>query len=147
MIEVDFSLVTPAPWNFAEWSPGETDHESAWGTSEPPDPACLFTGEEPDGHNIIFYQSGFQEDKTANANLAFAALARNACDVMIRRKWTVRPHKDGYVAVERLTDVWEDHAIIKDVDGLEDWDVAVRPHPFTALVAADEWYKENVEGR
>ncbi len=64
------------------------------------------------------------------------ALARNALDVMLRRGWYARRDGQGW-----FVDLW----------GLEDvlpakWDhLGISDDPFTALVKADRWYRENVE--
>ncbi len=66
-------------------------------------------------------------------NAAFVSLARNAFDVLIRRgeKFMLTKNEHG--------DQWmidaEDYG----------WITGVWPDPFTALVEADKWYRENVE--
>lgn len=69
------------------------------------------------------------------ADTEFIALARNAFDVMMRRGWSP----------ERMGDTW----VVNDEDGrafCHPHDQMMRwPDPFTALVEADEWYRENVE--
>lgn len=68
----------------------------------------------------------------------FAALARNAWDVMMRRGWTV---------MQRFSDKW---IVCSAKTGfkpseLTDWRQQEWPDPFTPLVEADRWYRENVE--
>lgn len=76
----------------------------------------------------------------------FCALARNAFDVMLRRGWYAAPrlhHRfdtwqtwevchNGSEPVMPLRWHWEPHQGVFD-------------DPFTALVEADRWYRENVE--
>jgi hypothetical protein len=70
---------------------------------------------------------------------AFIALARNAFDVMMRRGWfPKRADISRKWFVLRLSDSFQHEELIGT--GCAD-------DPFTALVEADEWYKENVEGR
>lgn len=80
------------------------------------------------------------DNGTNAANAAFVALARNAFDVMMRRGWGVTPayEKPPYdeFCVQDSAD--------QQIRGLiaKTW-----PDPFTALVEADKWYKENVESK
>ena len=69
------------------------------------------------------------------ADAEFHALARNAFDVMMRRGWGVEQIWNNDLRIHR----WF------IVTGLS---VALREgfvDPFTALVEADRWYRENVE--
>lgn len=65
----------------------------------------------------------------------FITLARNAFDVMMRRGWTANWNVDKSWGVQ---DAWT--ARYPKGLGGQGW-----PDPFTALVEADRWYKENVE--
>ncbi len=58
----------------------------------------------------------------------FIALARNAFEVMMRRGWGVEWNADGWT-----------------VTGLNWSGPETAADPFTALVEADKWYRENVE--
>lgn len=68
--------------------------------------------------------------------LRFIALARAALDVMLRREWAVRRASDGWMVVDA-----KGHWLCHPRRG--SWFVAA--DPFTALVDADRWMKENVE--
>ncbi len=63
-------------------------------------------------------------------NAEFAYLARQAFDVMVSRGWHAKQHSEGWWYV------W-------------DWDfpasIIRAGDPFTALVDADKWYKDNME--
>ena len=69
----------------------------------------------------------------------FIALARNAFDVMMRRGWSAERNAGGTAwAVKNA----QSCNYVGHIPGkyVPQW-----PDPFTALVAADEWYKANVE--
>ena len=71
---------------------------------------------------------------TEFADIEFIELARNAFDVMMRRGWNpVR----GYYSDASLWAAEDVDGTICDLHATD---------PFTALVAADKWYRENVEG-
>ena len=85
---------------------------------------------------------GFCWDEGNRVNFEFIALARNAFDVMMRRGW---------IAVQHCMTPGQETWIV-----LNKFKVAVErggnsgvyfeaADPFTALVEADKWYKENVE--
>jgi hypothetical protein len=80
---------------------------------------------------------GWWEGEDGNADAAFIALARNAFDVMMRRGWGIFRLKDETWRVQDEFSLWlwNDGRFF---DG---------PDPFTALVEADRWYRENVEGK
>lgn len=70
-------------------------------------------------------------------DMAFVALARNAFDVQLRRGWGVMPCRS-------VAGWW----VCKDSEGTPFRDDCPRlywPDPFTALVEADKWYRENAE--
>jgi hypothetical protein len=68
------------------------------------------------------------------ADAEFIALARNAFDVMMRRRWHQEPLSNGkWLVCENRNGDWCDGPTCDD--------------PFTALVEADRWYRENVENR
>ncbi len=66
----------------------------------------------------------------ANADAEFCCLARQAFDVMMRRKWSVVHAEEGWYAIDEKGVGVEYHTS-------KDW-----PDPFTALCAADEWMKK-----
>jgi hypothetical protein len=80
--------------------------------------------------------------KADGADAAFIALARNAFDVMMRRGWgvTKSPLGGWYVNADLET-------CVKFAKFLGPPHTEPSPDPFTALVAADEWYAANVEGK
>lgn len=74
----------------------------------------------------------------------FAALARNAFDVMMRRGWTVKklyPDKSEW-GIETRKGWWFENA---SQNGESMNSLCWYPDPFTALVEADKWYVANVE--
>ncbi len=77
----------------------------------------------------------------SEADCDHAALARNAFDVMTRRGWGVAVHLDGSVSGARPR-CW----VVVDEEGNLVTNTSYFD-PFTALVAADEWYKANVENK
>lgn len=75
---------------------------------------------------------------------AFYALARNAFDVLMRRRWLVEcitPPCDGFPDGPGWTASF--HGMYMDPN--ECMLPGGFPDPFTALVEADKWYRENVE--
>lgn len=66
----------------------------------------------------------------------FIALARNAFEVMMRRKWRTVYFVEGWYVLDE-----EGHYVpINSANTRE-----LSPDPFTALVMADRWYRENIE--
>ncbi len=79
-------------------------------------------------------------DRGSYDNLAFAALARNAFSVMVRRGWGVyRSAIDGKWQVDARIGVHIQAIAVREAfaKGFDE--------PFTALVSLDQWYAENVE--
>ena len=68
----------------------------------------------------------------------FIALARNAFDVMMRRGWGMHQYETEWV-------------ILPDEDNELPFEAWLQrqefPDPFTALVEADAWYRENIEAK
>ncbi len=104
---MDLSKLSPAPWQVEQFDRGPSL------TSGPPDDAS---------------ERFALDDPMERADMEFAALARNAFDVMLRRGWG--PTRD-------ITGKW----------GVEEYWCSLphQPDPFTALVEADKWHKENFE--
>ena len=76
----------------------------------------------------------------------FIALARNAFDVMMRRGWVLYMDGGGHwIACERSDKEGIVHGPIIKRDGEVCWYDGLYSDPFTALVEADKWYRENVE--
>jgi len=73
------------------------------------------------------------------ADAQFIALARNAFDVMMRREWGVKQCTVG----PECEPAW--YADWSTVTNVEMPDSLYCKDPFTALVEADKWYRENVE--
>ena len=117
--EMDVSKLTPAPWEAEEF---DSDYGSG----------ALYA--KPHGRFI-----GVMGENYTDAE--FIALARNAFDVMMRRGWRVGK-KPGCVDAF-VVESWQ------QVEGKILWSPVWPGHvssdPFTALVEADKWYKENVE--
>lgn len=107
MTPEQLKLVTPAPWIYSF-------------------PGCV--------HVVcLHYKEPSLAHKEAEANAEFIALARNAEDVMLQRKWNPTRRPDGQWVVE------DDHGNIHS-KGSEGWH-----HPFVALCEADAWVKKHVE--
>lgn len=97
-----------------------------------------------DGGRMVIYDEGGHNDVDA----AFIALARNAFDVMMRRRWEAHWSAEGW---------WVDGED-KGYGGYDanDWhpgmfqkwlDEYLWSDPYTALVEADKWYVANVENK
>lgn len=149
-MSLDLSKLTSAPWIVRDSREGHDDYiDPQTGEVEPG--ACILSVsqeyvprgvDEENGPNkwpmpvvcVDFEEGRFKEEPT---DLAFIALARNAFDVMMRRGWhPVKNGNDWHVVVPGTSHgvvykFWHDRAGCVD--------------PFTALVVADEWYRENVE--
>lgn len=134
---MDLSKLTPAPW-YVEDSrtgsdmfiyEGDIDHG-----------AMILSGEDRD-FSIPVIAVSFEEGrfKEEPEDLEFIALARNAFDVMMRRGWTAR--------MVTFADGWG----VCDSHGSPPANfpgaLFIFDDPFTALVEADKWYRENVENR
>jgi len=117
---MDLSKLTPAPWE------------------------AMYAGEQPCVKDVVGPDSHlFQPDFGTDTDAEFIALAREAFDVMIRREWWAVPrysHRPGSFWIVRSPND------IEPIDGLID-EIGGWPDPFTALVEADKWYKENVENK
>ena len=106
---MDLNKLTPAPW--------------------------LISAPASDQFPAVVKQTGFpillsEEDNVAD--LQFAALARNAFDVMMRRGWWPISQGPGTQWL----------VVIPDVNRLEQGGGFVDDDPFTALIEADRWYRE-----
>lgn len=117
---MNLDQLTPAPWKaeLGDVLAGKFQQEIA----------CCFCGS---GQAAM----PCHPDEEDVARAEFIALARNAFDVMMRRGWN--PVKvDGK---------WQ----VSGTDESGRWETTPLctwfPDPFTALVEADKWYRENVE--
>lgn len=121
---MDLSKLTPAPWLLGDdgwpiWFDGDKGALPYWASAVDKSP-----------------ENPYKPDAISFDTLAFVALARNAFDVMMRRGW--HPVKLG--------DLWHVTMAGAGKDAIKafwarhlGW-----PDPFTALVEADRWMKENI---
>lgn len=119
---MDINKLKPVPW--------ETDknahHEWLIG----------YPGKDNNGRDDFFYVAHEMEKDDAE----FCCLARNAFEIMVRRGWSVR--SEWCNLNEFVVTGWN----VVDQNG-----VPLRQHyvsygdPFTALIEADMWYKENIK--
>lgn len=127
---IDLSKLAPAPWKARD-----CEVESA-PINEKGDVMMIY---DEGGHN--------------EADAAFIALARNAFDVMMRRGWFAAPHQGGWNVLMPMSDTPR-----ADCVSVVSWYKAelagrpftntggiIGPDPFTALIEADAWYKQNVD--
>ncbi len=122
-MDLDLTKLTPAPWTFCDH-----EGEANWDVSADIADDVLRVA---DG-----ISSEVGEDQNM-ANLAFIAIARNAFDVMMRRGWFVVPNY-----CNRPGTFWR---VKTGLAGDLEIDWKEWSDPFTALVKADAWYRENVE--
>jgi len=122
---MDLEKLTPAPWSSNVPSGNETEAVFASG-------------------KMILECIVNRHYQTCEADAEFIALARNAFDVMMRRKWWVEPIGGGDLGWAVFEEVERDGNLRHPPVWMEA-DPAF--DPFTALVEADKWYKANVEKR
>ncbi len=87
------------------------------------------------GHEL-YYSSRLHQQIPSAVDAGFIALARNAFDVMMRRGWGVVWFEDGRWAI--VTQGESAHECLAAR-------ISLSNDPFTAMVEADKWYRENVE--
>lgn len=93
------------------------------------------------GRELEYYPMAGTEPSAEVRN--FIILARNAWDVMVRRGWGVhRRHPEGWVVSGMLGECHLSDAHLAFAEWVS---MTIFQDPFTALVEADRWYKENVE--
>ena len=113
-MSIDLNKLTPAPWTPHRYMQPASGNRYAL-----LDPSC----------------QSYCDSKT---DMEFAALARNAFDVMMRRGWMPRRYRDGTFGVQNEFGDWPIE--------LTGWKPKHQfSDPFTALVEADCWYTEHVE--
>ena len=83
-------------------------------------------------------------DLNTEEDSEFVTLARDAFELMMRRGWWAVPmngikEKDGWALPAFRWAVYGPGAASIDRRGFDD--------PLTALVEADKWYRENIEGK
>lgn len=137
--------LTPAPW-VADLMHGlhQVRCSRYAGVAGHPFKAKGFSGF--DGEKSVELIDGFKEVPYSDEDCEFIALARNAFDVLMRRGWNCYQLDDGWY-VEDGGNKGENPGkilcAIRQRDGTNE--ILHWPDPFTALVEADKWFKENVE--
>jgi hypothetical protein len=126
---ITLEKLTPAPWTVD--APGCVGH----------------TFKEGGKRTIAIPGDSYNPFPPDIADAEFIALARNAFDVMMRRGWWAikdvqgkffvkgdcKGSKFGHQQTPHPCDDWGNPHRLQD--------------PFTSLVEADKWYRENVEGK
>jgi hypothetical protein len=140
---MNIDKISPAPWYYGKCMIGSPDNRHNPMVTAPNSGrniARLFSTTS----TLFGMTSGVVIEEEAEANAAFIALGRNAFDVMMRRRWS--PVASPIAGTWRVdTDDGAYFAYGKeDEDGVNPAEFA---DPFTALVEADRWYRENVEAR
>lgn len=129
---LDLTKLSAAPWTW-HWPERFDDYEGPM--------ASLFDGSGEIvcnfGDSTLYYPTQGSEPSPTDAE--FIALARNAFDVMMRRGWEVHHIRVGQWGVPYVMHEGEFRAWLK-LDPK-----ALAADPFTALVEADRWYRENIE--
>jgi len=115
---MDLSKLSPAPWKSVRL--------------QCQDDSKMYT------HEIEMPERGSTGLLTAG-DAEFITLARNAFDVMLRRKWGLS-YRGGFEPGWFVLDILDDPFFPPG-----DEPALLPADPFTALVEADHWYTENVE--
>ena len=123
---MDLSKLSPAPWTCITLN--ETTDPYPDVVEGPPD-------DPSQQYSII--------DRLERADFEFVALARNALDVMMRRKW----HAEFFGGAWHVYDSRNYDSRNYRIPFYESDKCSPCDDPFTALVEADRWYKENIEIR
>lgn len=124
-MSIDLTKLTPAPWKM---------HRCKFAGQ---DEACgIFNDESLDCSMDECHHPLTETDA------AFIAIARNAFDVMMRRGWHAKKCSEGPHWFVDIGPEWIQHVFVDKRGTIE---AVYGLDPFTALVAADEWYKANVE--
>ena len=119
----DPNKLTPAPWDansnetaLAVWHDSKVMVASGWS---------------------VHHSDKTPSTEEKNANMAFIALARNAFDVMMRRGW--------HAYFDEAAQGWFLGGHHGSLNAFSQSVGACFSDPFTALVEADKFYRENVE--
>lgn len=135
-MSIDLTKLTPAPWQVRrrndEFDFGVVSRVVEGGVH-------MFAVCRTGNNNRTSSNKRDVEDTDAE----FIALARNAFDVMTRRLW--RPVVMS-VCLEENNWVSRNKWCVGGI-GLKPPDQPFYDDPFTALVEADKWYRENIEKR
>jgi hypothetical protein len=133
---MDLSKISPAPW--------QADERVRC--------AAVYSGEKvncfDDLDDVICYKEfGEPASEARIANWEFIALARNAFDVMMRRRWFVVPQSWAFDEGKgaKIVRRWGVRGDGFDLDEIPR--NGTFSDPFTALVEADRWYKEYVDSK
>lgn len=120
---LDLSKLTPAPWELVlqDWQPPQ-----------------LLAADKMSG--LI----GTGHTESAEAMLQFAALARNAFDVKVRRGWSEIRIDGLWMAVDDRGRPIDDTWLVQHPDRTPTMQ-RFWPYPYISLVEANKWYRENVE--
>ena len=118
-MSINFSCLTPAPWVVETIDTFKVIRDEVTG-------GAMLLPEDDENERHI-------------AAMEFAALARNAEDVLIRRGWGIRQSHDGkWMVMDNVHNLlWHENRQGGYFTGFN--------HPFKALVESDVWWKENVE--
>lgn len=140
---IDLTKLTPAPWVALDYLHDTEQFTASDGTI---DKSWQIIGDGPlddplEGYAVVHGTESSGQIFPERTDLEFIALSMNAFDVMMRRGWGVFPSQvvPGWGIVLSKTPL---HASYDECFGIRSkrW-----PDPFTALIEADKWYKENVE--
>lgn len=121
---------SPTPWLWKPGVTGDAEGELAKLLDANGELVCDF------GRNDQYYNTCGTEP--SNANRDFILRASQAFDVMMRRGWApvkgIGPSWSWFLIEQELSDHVASGALTTG-----------RADPFTCLVEADKWYRENVE--
>jgi hypothetical protein len=141
---IDLSKLTPAPWE-AEHQYPQSEDQMYYSVKDEKDNVVFDTLNS----DVTVLEFEYEEnrrhwfDEVGRTNMLFAALARNAFDVMMRRGWWAVPMAVPFDHSRWCVDSEEDLPW-KSKDGIIQ-EGFVWPDPYTALVEADKWYREHEE--
>lgn len=139
---MDLTKLTPAPWEASNknWRNEDAGHDRyiVGNRFEDEDTGDVCATA------VAIVKGNATSGTIQDANAEFICLARNAFDVLMRRahlQWCPVIGDDGLWCIVHSDDAMKD----RYADG---WCVPGRwPDAFTALVEADQWYAENIEGK
>lgn len=125
---MDLANLSPAPWKVDA-------------------PGCVSCNFPAGGSRTIAIPGNrYRASERDVADAEFIALARNAFEVMTRRGWWAVKDILGTFFVKGPNKGKFQH--LDTPHPFDDWGNPSRfPDPYTALVEADKWYRENVEGK
>lgn len=136
---IDLTKLTPAPWRSERRYSNECEIVPRIHSARSKDRECGWVADLV-GAPYLGYESTL-------VNAEFIALARNAFDVMMRRGWypaKVNWHAEGVNCWGVVQPSLGNNRMMGTLTSTEPY---LWPDPFTALVEADKWYRENVEAK